>query len=350
MAVIKLTLLSVGAVAEGALLYARNPVFEKQIARANIGLEYLNDHDPKGDPFPGDRVEPGIGWAYVQVRTSDRSGSHFSCSLLQGREVEEFHVEFLKTIYNPMRNSRRENRVISTYVYATTPEFENNYIRSDHDITWTCPVTYPLDGVRHAIQCLGKAEAFIPHEKLFPRGSSKEKVEARFLCFIRPKAQLLHLEFFLKEEGAENPPYRLEETFVPGALWSDESEARSQPFGFKPSPHMSLWPPKSKPGRKGNPRPRRSIWDDPDDVLPINRKRQAPLPEQPAKVRRPLPKYSQKSVDSQVTAELRRTAMSIASIVEGIIMHKTQFRNLTLILNKRTPLAAINVNTTTYFR
>ena len=63
-----LTGFSVGAVAEGALLYARNPVFEKQIARANIGLEYLDDHDADGNPFPGDQVEPGIGWIYLQVR------------------------------------------------------------------------------------------------------------------------------------------------------------------------------------------------------------------------------------------------------------------------------------------
>ncbi|KAL2783633.1 hypothetical protein BJX66DRAFT_119535 [Aspergillus keveii] len=349
MALMKLTQFSVEAVAEGALLYARNPVSEKQIARANIGLEYLNDHDTNGDRFPGDRVEPGIGWVYVQVRTSDRSGSHFSCSLLQGGEVKKFHVEFLKTVYNPMDNPRRENRVISTNVYATTPDFEQGWIKSDHDITWPCPVTYPLNGVRHAIQYLGKAEAFIPHERLFPRDSSKEKVQARFLCSIRPKSQLLRLEFFLAE-GAKNSTYRLEETFVPGALWSDESEARSQSFGFRPSPHMSLWAPGSKPGRKGNPRPpRRSIWDDPNDVLPFNRKRPADLPKKPAKVRRPLLRYSRKSVDSPVSAELRRTQMSIASIVEGIMLHKTQLRKLKLTLNRRASLAAININTTTHF-
>jgi hypothetical protein len=345
---------SVEAVAEGALLYARNPVSEKQIARANIGLEYLNDHDTNGDRFPGDRVQPGIGWVYVQVRTSDRSGSHFSCSLLQGGEVGKFHVEFLKTVYNPMDNPRRENRVISTNVYATTPDFEQGWIKSDHDITWPCPVTYPLNGVRHAIQYLGKAEASIPHERLFPRGSSKEKVQARFLCSIRPKSQLLRLEFFLEVEGAENSTYRLEETFVPGTLWSDESEARSQTFGFKPSPHMNLYHPRSKPGRKGrkenrgtrnhetrakptNAR-RKSIWDD-QDALPIKKTRKTTLPEPPARFSRSLPKYPQKSPGSQANAELSgsvqvgsveaqrqislRKPMSIASIVEGIMMHKT---------------------------
>jgi hypothetical protein len=354
MALMNLTQSSVEAVAEGALLYARNPVSEKQIARANIGLEYLNDHDTNGDRFPGDRVEPGIGWVYVQVRTSDRSGSHFSCSLLQGGEVEDFHVEFLKTVYSPMSNPRRENRVISTNVYATTPDFKQDWIEVDHDITWPCPVTYPLGGVRHAIQYLGKAEASIPHERLFPTGSSKEKVQARFLCSIRPKSQLLHLEFFLKEEGAENSRYRLKETFVPGALWSDESEARSQSFGFKPSPHMNLYHPGSKPGRKGRKRNRgtrshkesakptkarrQSIWDD-ADALPNKRTRKTILPQPPARLCRSLPRYSQESPGSQVNAELSGSVqvrsmeaqrqvslhkpMSIASIVEGKMMHKT---------------------------
>ena len=244
----------------------------------------------------------------------------------------EFDVEFLKTVYHPSHNMRRENRLISTYVYATTTEFEQKHIQKDHGLEWACPITYPLDGVRHAIQCLGKIEANIPHEKLFPPGSAV-KAEARFRCSIRRRAQLLRLEFFLKEDGKENLFYPLQKTFIAGALWSDESEGQSQVMGFKPSPHMNLWPRKSKPGRKPKRKPanpgagrnkahrnsqpsRRSIWAAPgndDECLSlVTRKRardifaDSTLPPPRKELHRPIRETSQKDVCSQAGPELAK--------------------------------------------
>lgn len=77
-------LLSVGAVAEGALIYAQRPLTEPQIARTNIGLQYLEDRHPDGLELPHGEVRPAIGWVIQEVDIPlSRNG--IACSIIVSR-------------------------------------------------------------------------------------------------------------------------------------------------------------------------------------------------------------------------------------------------------------------------
>jgi hypothetical protein len=275
---------------------------------------------------------------------------------------EEFWVEFLKTISKD--NQRRENRIISTRVFATTPKFNPDRIKKEHEIKWNCPITYPLDGCRHALEYLGRAEAKIPHEKLFPHEIGPREVEATFVCTIKPEGQLLQLAFFLKQDDEANPLYPLEKTFLPGAKWSDASEWEWHQASTSASAHKFRYAPEWKPGRRRKPkrkfkfhsvsangkRPRSSIWDLPlesdtmgddgenvrlsstsrgkaaDTGLPESREvLHRDIPSKPAPPRgesqgngvQPQVQIHQSNADDGASNSARHTTMSITSILDA---------------------------------
>jgi hypothetical protein len=277
---------------------------------------------------------------------------------------DEFWVEFLKTVSKG--NQRRENRIISTRVFATTPRFDPDRIKKEHEIKWNCPVTYPLDGCRHALEYLGRAEAKIPHDKLFPHEIGPREVEAAFVCTIKPEGQLLQLAFFLKQDDEANPLYPLEKTFLPGAKWSDASEWEWHKESTLDITHMFRYAPEWKPGRRWKPkrkliprsvsahrkRPRPSIWDLPvesdttgddgengdvrlsstsrgkgtDTGLPESRevlhrdipsKRAPPRGKSQGNGVQPQVQVHQSNADGGASNSARRTTMSIMSILEA---------------------------------
>ncbi|KAB8213987.1 hypothetical protein BDV33DRAFT_183599 [Aspergillus novoparasiticus] len=232
----------VGAVAQGALLYAQNPLTEPHIARAAIGLEYLDDHHPSGRKIKSGKVQYGIGWVIEQGHASTEE---VPC------------VEFLKTIYR--QDKGPGSRYISTRVFATTERFDQTKIRPNNCIQWSCPITYPAEDVLPELEYLGKAVARIPHNKLFLKESDRV-VEARFLCTIKPLGQLLELVFFLVL-GSER--LKLEKIFLPAANWINESELKWEQGGAIPDPLPHRQVQRSQKGRKR--KRRQSIWDVPDE-------------------------------------------------------------------------------------
>ncbi|KAF9882851.1 hypothetical protein FE257_004963 [Aspergillus nanangensis] len=226
----------VGAVAKGALLYARSPLTEPHIARANVGLGYLEDRDDKGNPFEGDKVEQAIGWVI-------RKGQAFG---------DESYVEYLKTVYRD--EPGRPNHIIATPVYVTTDNFDESRIVENERIEWNCRITYPLDGVRRDLKNLGIAEATIPHDILFPPGSTQQVVEARFVCTFKQKGQLLWLDFSLK---MKNELFPLRRTFLADAISADQSELKHHQWS---TPRLD-WLYRSKPGGKCHKRGRASTLE-----------------------------------------------------------------------------------------
>ncbi|KAE8414839.1 hypothetical protein BDV36DRAFT_235471 [Aspergillus pseudocaelatus] len=231
----------VGAVARGALLYAQNPLTEPHIARAAIGLEYLDDHHPSGRKIKHGKVQCGIGWVIKQGHISTEG---VPC------------VEFLKTIYR--QDKGPGSHYISTRVFATTERFDRTKIRSNNCIQWSCPITYPAEDILPELEYLGKAVACIPRDKLFLKESDKV-VETRFQCTIKLLGQLLELVFFLVL-GSER--LKLERVFLPAANWTNESELRWEQNSVIPDPlpHRQV-----QGSRKGRKRKRTSIWDVPDE-------------------------------------------------------------------------------------
>lgn len=119
--------------------------------------------------------------------------------------------------------------------------------------TWNCDITYPITGLRSHLSHLGSIEAEIPHNELFPSGTSHDRVEARFIFSIKPEGQLLKVDVSLKREG--DTPLRINRVFVPAASWTTESEldAENNREG-RDEPRDSFPLPRKRRGR-----PRRSL-------------------------------------------------------------------------------------------
>lgn len=77
------------------------------------------------------------------------------------------------------------------------------------------------DGVRSHLVYLGRIEANIPLDILFPSSTTHREVEARFIFSIKPEGQLLKVEVSLQ---LENGPRLLKKTYVPAASWTPQSE------------------------------------------------------------------------------------------------------------------------------
>ena len=68
----------------------------------------------------------------------------------------------------------------------------------------------------------GTIEAAIPHDELFPDGSSHRQVEARFVVTVKPKGTLLEAVVYLKRD--ERPLWKVETKLVSAASWVPQSE------------------------------------------------------------------------------------------------------------------------------
>ncbi|KAJ5465248.1 uncharacterized protein N7458_000934 [Penicillium daleae] len=198
----------VGTVAQGALSFAHNPIRETSVAGEDVGLTFLMDRSVSGVELSGDRVEEAIGWVIEKGQPAG-DGSR---------------VELIKTVYRDRPG--RPNRVISSDLYTTNDQFNRANMRSDHDVDWDCRITYPLVGVHSHLVYLGRIEANIPHDELFPASTTHREIEARFIFSIKPEGQLLKVEVLIQRE---NDSLLLTKSYVPAASWIPQSELDLEP-------------------------------------------------------------------------------------------------------------------------
>jgi hypothetical protein len=132
---------------------------------------------------------------------------------------DESRVELIKTVYRDRRGI--PNRIISSDLYTTSKQFDREKMQLDHDIDWDCPIIFPLTGIRSHLVYLGRIEADIPHDKLFPPPATHREVEARLIFSIKPEGQLLKVKVLLQHE---NGSQLLKKSYVPAASWTPQSE------------------------------------------------------------------------------------------------------------------------------
>ncbi|KAJ6126281.1 hypothetical protein N7471_010774 [Penicillium samsonianum] len=188
----------------GALIYAQNPLIEVSVASNDIGFTYWDDRLPSGEVMVGDEVKRGIAWVIVQGQPAGRFG-HGAMGADSNKESESY-IELVKTVFR-VGNDR------PTY---TRPRM------NDDEIDWKWDITYPFQPVGSKVQFLGRIEAPIPHEQLFPGDTDHDKVEAHFIFSIRPEGQLLKVDAFLKLDDDER--LMLQKSYVPAASWTLPSE------------------------------------------------------------------------------------------------------------------------------
>ncbi|KAJ5300284.1 hypothetical protein N7508_007527 [Penicillium antarcticum] len=191
-------------VARGALYYAQNPVKEETVARVDLGLTYLEDRSPRGRPLGGDRVEEAIAWVIVRGRAAG----------------PESRVELIKIVYR--ESLEPANNIISSKVFTTSDHFDQDRIEANTRNELDCPITYPIPSNQSHLDYKGIIEGRIPHNELFPHGSSHKKVEARFIMSVKPKGQLLEAVVYLKRDS--NPPLEIGTKLVSAASWVPRSE------------------------------------------------------------------------------------------------------------------------------
>jgi hypothetical protein len=126
----------------------------------------------------------------------------------------------IKTVYRDKRE--RSNEYISSKVWTTTDRFDQKKIQTNNRNDWNCPITYPIDGIRSDLNCIGIIEAKIPHDRLFPAGSKHDQVEARFLFTVGPKDQLLEATVSLMCDSYT--PLLLEKSYLCAPTWVPQSE------------------------------------------------------------------------------------------------------------------------------
>ncbi|KAF9882690.1 hypothetical protein FE257_005522, partial [Aspergillus nanangensis] len=232
-----------GAVALGALLHMENPLTDTQVADTDLGLEYLEDQSPTGQPFKGDLTESAIGWV---IEKGDIAS-------------EEKCVIFLKKYRRG--HDPTSNYVITTTVYTTNDKFRRDKMQINDRTKWNCRITYPLaPDVMSAINFLGKAVATIRHDSLFPENTSHKSIEARFSCSVKIWGQLLKLVFYLVHEDDRRE--ELQTTFIAAGCMDDPSELEWQDrFGYEADPEVfEINRPLTR--KRGRPRRKPSVGDD----------------------------------------------------------------------------------------
>lgn len=101
----------------------------------------------------------------------------------------------------------------------------------------------------------GTIEAAIPHDELFPDGSSHKQVEARFVVTVKPKGTLLEAVVYLKRD--ERPLLKIETKLVSAASWVPQSEFDVEME--RQDRHQMLPLARPGPGKKGETRKRKRI-------------------------------------------------------------------------------------------
>ena len=149
---------------------------------------------------------------------------------------------------------------------TTADEFDRGRIKEN---TWNdldCPVTYPVLPAEPYLDYPGTIEATIPHDELFPDGSSHKKVEARFVVTVKPKGTLLEAVVYLKRNG--RPLLKIKTKLVSAASWVPQSEFDVEMERHDRRPKIALAPPEGErkgktPKRKRISLKRRNYYDSP---------------------------------------------------------------------------------------
>ncbi|KAJ5288365.1 hypothetical protein PENANT_c056G08517 [Penicillium antarcticum] len=173
-----------GAIAHGALCYARSPIVEECVITRHLGLSYDGDYTRNGKPLKLGAWHRGIGWI-----------------LREGQDPNQLPgcLRFTKKIQPD--STDKGDLIIETEMYVTPANLKTfgKYIRKNRLIEWDCDITYPAtERILARLSRLGKFSGMLPHKEMFPLGIETKEVEFEFQLTLEADKQLLKASFSVK--------------------------------------------------------------------------------------------------------------------------------------------------------